>query len=646
MAIKLANTHITWIAGTLTTVLFLGTFVPITLQRSAEGFQNRSELALETVGRLLLFYKSEALEETSASKLSTNSAILGPDESPVAVILLDTTNPALSLAALKPHADWSGEPDLRTVVVATDDTERAFLSGVLKTQPVIIEMDTSMITMALNRELASYWLSYSFALNSGDQIMIGYDESDHAIKWYDREAKAQQTIEFPGLGGIQAVYHEHGQVIPIETLIALLLAAMGMGATFMGARIVRQLDVLNASTRTQLDDTEARLSISEEISGQAQKLDAVGKLTGGMAHDFNNLLTVILGNLELARDMTGDRNIIYCLEQAQAATSRGADLTKNMLSFARKATLAPEVLDLNKVVREAQGWMTRTLPASISVEVSLLAGLWRVSVDRSALETAILNLLLNAKDAMNEVGRMIIETTNVRIDKDYNTKRNEDLPPGRYVMLAVSDNGSGIRPEDIAMVFDPFFTTKAVGQGTGLGLSMVQGFLKQSGGNIRVDSELGIGTSFKLYFPSTSAQSVQGRSTQPDALEPTKKARVLLVEDDEPVRRVLAKTLRSVGYAVVEAANGDEGLELYGDGSTFDIVVTDIVMPSTLQGPELAKKIRKVRDDARFVFMSGYANEAQVHGNGLRPDDLRLMKPVARKDLTEGIESVLQTRFS
>ncbi len=392
---------------------------------------------------------------------------------------------------------------------------------------------------------------------------------------------------------------------------------------------------------TPIVEKDRELAHNRDIAEQAQKLDAVGKLTGGMAHDFNNLLTVILGNIELAEKMTEDPALIDCLKEARSATDRGADLIKNMLAFARKARLSPEVLDLNAVIRESQTWMTRTLPESISIEVSLLAGLWPIAADRSALETALLNLLLNAKDAVEGKGRLTIETSNVRIDEAYNASRGEDLEVGRYVMLAVSDSGHGIAADDLPRVFDPFFTTKDVGEGTGLGLSMVQGFMKQSGGSIRVYSEPGQGTTFKLYFPISGTPAGQAAAPlarrEPDSAGAT----LLLVEDDENVRRVLARTLRLAGYTVQEAVNGDEGLKLYGDGSGYDLVVTDIVMPGELQGPALAKAIRKIRSDARIVFMSGYANEAQVHGNGLRPDDVRLTKPVQRAVLLEEIARCL-----
>ena len=313
-----------------------------------------------------------------------------------------------------------------------------------------------------------------------------------------------------------------------------------------------------------------------------------------------------------------------------------------MLAFAGKARLVPQACDLNRLIREAQSWMTRALPESIAVEVSLLAGLWPVLIDRTALESALLNLLLNAKDAMHGEGRLTIETANVRIDDAYNEDRGEGLVAGRYVMLAVSDNGAGIASDDIARIFEPFFTTKPTGGGTGLGLSMVQGFIKQSGGTVRVYSEVGAGTTFKIYIPASSDQPIaEPRDGSPSAAAP-ESARVLVVEDQPDIRKLLARQLSGAGYSVVEARDGDEGLELYGDGGQFDLVVTDIVMPGTLQGPALAKQIRARRPDARFVFLSGYASEAQVHGNGLRPQDIRLTKPVRRAEFLAGVRKALE----
>ncbi|MCW1427834.1 ATP-binding protein [Novosphingobium sp. JCM 18896] len=397
-----------------------------------------------------------------------------------------------------------------------------------------------------------------------------------------------------------------------------------------------------ATDVSELMKAQEHLRRSNERLFQSQKMEAIGQLTGGVAHDFNNLLFVILANAEFVRDRMADPQIVEALDEIVRTSERGSDLTKNMLAFAGKSRLVPRAWDLNTVIRQAQSWMTRALPESISVEVSLLAGLWPVLIDRTALESALLNLLLNAKDAMNGKGKLTIETANVRIDDAYNEERGEGLVSGRHVMLAVSDNGAGIASEDISRIFEPFFTTKQADGGTGLGLSMVQGFIKQSGGTVRVYSEIGEGTTFKIYIPASCEHPVPEHREKELSDKAQESARILVVEDQGEIRKLLARQLRGAGYAVVEARDGDEGLELYGDGGGFDLVITDIVMPGTLQGPALAKQIRSRKSDERFVFMSGYATEAQVHGNGLRPQDIRLTKPVRRAEFLASVRQALQ----
>jgi PAS domain S-box-containing protein len=376
---------------------------------------------------------------------------------------------------------------------------------------------------------------------------------------------------------------------------------------------------------------------------QSQKLESIGQLTGGVAHDFNNLLAVILGNLELLSDEDEPAKQKDLINLAIEATLRGADLTKNLLSFARKAPLTPEALDLNKVVRGAKNWVERTLPESIQVETSLLAGLWPIQADRASLESALLNLVLNARHAMAEHGNLTIETANVRIDQAYIVSRQEELALGRYVMLAVSDTGPGIDPEIIDSIFEPFFTTKAPGLGSGLGLSMIVGFMKQSGGTAQVYTEVGVGTTFKLFFPAATepaAEAHEPTDARPIAAGGARK--LLVAEDEEAVRKTLVKTLECAGYNVASAASGDEALAIFEANPSFDMLLTDIVMPGKLQGTTLAKTLRERWPDLPVVFMSGYASEATVHGNGLKPQDIRLMKPVQRADLIEAVGNGLR----
>lgn len=392
-------------------------------------------------------------------------------------------------------------------------------------------------------------------------------------------------------------------------------------------------------------EVQEQVERQRDIAHRAQKNESIGLLTGGVAHDFNNLLAVVLGNLDLLVDEEDPEERDNLIQSARAAVLHGGDLTKNMLAFARKARLTPENLDVNSVVSEAKSWITRTLPATISVETSLLAGLWEVEADKGSLEATILNLILNARDAMDGQGRLTIETSNVRIDEAYIDSRNEEVLPGRYVMLAVSDTGSGIPEQEMAKIFEPFFTTKGPGAGSGLGLSMIVGFMRQSGGTVQVYSEVGAGTTFKLYFPVAKGKKErQFKSSNPEKGMVISGQRILLAEDNIGVRDFLKKSIEREGYQVTLAASGDEALEIFKEDQGFDLLLTDIVMPGTLQGTDLAKEIRNRKVEMPVVFMSGYASEATVHGNGLRPEDTRLMKPVQRADLLAALAKVLQAK--
>jgi signal transduction histidine kinase/ActR/RegA family two-component response regulator len=384
-----------------------------------------------------------------------------------------------------------------------------------------------------------------------------------------------------------------------------------------------------------------KLRENDRLLAESQKQEIIGRLAGGVAHDFNNILAIILGNAEIMLSGTAAEPAESYLSDIVQAAQRGRDLTRSLLSFARRSELKPEVMEVNQTIEELQTLLRRALPENISLKVTRMVGLWPVRADRGALESALLNLVLNARDAMQKGGTLTIETANVDISEDYIAERHEDIPPGRYVMLAVTDTGSGMTPDVLDRAFEPFFTTKETDKGSGLGLPMVQGFAKQSNGMVRIYTELGHGTSVKMYLRAVEAPSSLPE-TKPEPAPTVAVGRVLLVEDNEAVRRTVRWTLEGAGYTVIEAASGDAAMDMMDDVcSGFDLILTDVVMPGRLQGPELVHRIRDRRPDVPVIFMSGYPHEANVHGNGIRDTDISLMKPFARSDLLAALSGAL-----
>lgn len=405
-----------------------------------------------------------------------------------------------------------------------------------------------------------------------------------------------------------------------------------------GRLIVKSI-VLDATREVAL---QQRMEDEREISRRAQKNESIGQLTGGVAHDFNNLLAVILGNLELLREEQDHAAQKDLIDAASTAALRGADLTKNMLAFARQAPLTPVVLDLNKVVGDAKNWITRILPESVVVDTNLVKGLWPIKADRASLESALLNLTLNARDAMEGHGTMTIETANLLVDEIQCASGQEKLTAGLYVTLSVRDNGTGIAPDVVGTIFEPFFTTKSPGLGSGLGLSMTLGFMRQSGGTVHVETEVGKGTTFKLFFPAVAPQHTQPEKLLSRASSGASHGRrILVAEDEDAVRATLVTTLVRAGYQVTEVATGDAALATFEADPTFDLLLSDIVMPGRLQGPDLAAALRKRWPNLPVLFLSGYAGDAIAAGKELGTDDTRLMKPVRRSELLAAVSRAM-----
>ena len=380
---------------------------------------------------------------------------------------------------------------------------------------------------------------------------------------------------------------------------------------------------------------------SERTLREAQKMQAIGQLTGGVAHDFNNLLTVILGNLEaMQRALGSDHPVTTRIESAARGAERGAALTRHLLAFARRQPLEPKPLNLRRQFIDMTGLLRRTLGEHIDVRVVETAGLWDVLADPAQVESAVLNLAINARDAMTAGGRLTIETANVVLDERY-ARGHAEVLAGDYVMIAVTDTGTGMTPEVIERAFEPFFTTKEAGKGTGLGLSMVFGFAKQSAGHVKIYSELGQGTSVKLYLPRVIGASAQyERPVEPVEL-PAQSATILVVEDDEAVREIVVLHLRDFGYTVLEAGDGSQALKRAQEAGHLDMVLTDVVLPGTMRGKELVQHLNDISPGLKVLFMSGYTENAIVHHGKLDDGVQLLSKPFKRDQLARKVAEVL-----
>ncbi|UPK32980.1 PAS domain S-box protein [Bradyrhizobium sp. 186] len=374
---------------------------------------------------------------------------------------------------------------------------------------------------------------------------------------------------------------------------------------------------------------------------QVQKMDAIGQLTGGVAHDFNNVLTVITGTIGILADAVADRPELAAITRLiDDAAERGAQLTKHLLAFARKQPLQPREIDVNALALEAAKLLHPTLGEQITITPQLTEDAWPALVDPNQLTAAILNLALNARDAMPDGGTLVLETRNIFLDDGY-ASMNVDITPGNYVMIAVSDTGAGIPADLIDRVFDPFFTTKEVGKGTGLGLSMVFGFVKQSGGHIKIYSEEGHGTSVKIYLPrSTGVQETEFEVLQNVPVTGGDE-KILIVEDDALVRQYVVTQIKSLGYAALEAANAAEALIIIDADAGIDLLFTDIIMPGAMNGRQLADEAARRRPDLKTLFTSGYTENAIVHHGRLDSGVLLLAKPYRKSELAKMLRTAL-----
>ncbi len=391
---------------------------------------------------------------------------------------------------------------------------------------------------------------------------------------------------------------------------------------------------------------QQRLRATEEALRQSQKMEAVGQLTGGIAHDFNNLLTGIMGSLELLRTRVNqgrlddaDRYIMA----AHASSRRAASLIHRLLAFSRRQTLDPKPTDVNRLVVGMEELIRRTVGPQIVVDVVTAGGLWSTLIDAPQLENALLNLCINARDAMPDGGRITIETANKWLDDRAAAER--DLPPGQYLSVCVTDTGTGMTPEVKAKAFDPFFTTKPMGQGTGLGLSMIYGFVRQSGGQVRVYSEVGQGTTMCLYLPRHYVSEAD-RIAAAAPMEPQRAhagETVMIVDDEPTVRMLVTDVLHDQGYTAIEARDGPEALRMLQTDARIDLLITDVGLPGGMNGRQLADAARVSRPELKVLFITGYAENAIIGNAQLAPRMQLLTKPFMMEDLANRIRSMIES---
>ena len=413
-----------------------------------------------------------------------------------------------------------------------------------------------------------------------------------------------------------------GKMFPLELAVARM--SEGGRTSFVGS----------------IQDISERKSAEENLR-QAQKMETLGQLTGGVAHDINNMLMSMQLNMQVVADkIAGDPEAVECMQAALGALKRGAELTDRLLAFSRKQPLQPKVTNVNGLVGETLQLLQRTLQASVGVNTSLAGGAWSIEVDPSQLTNAIVNLAINARDAMPDGGTLTIETSNVQLDEDY-VAPLEGMKPGEYVLISVSDTGTGMPQAVVERAFDPFFTTKPVGKGSGLGLSMVYGFVKQSGGHVKIYSEEGKGTTVKMFFPRTGAQSLAQMRPRAPRAPGARGETILLVEDDMDVQASIARILGTYGYKVHASSSGPDALKLIDGGLRPDLILADVILPAGMTGPEVADAVLERVPSCRTLFMSGYTDNALIHEGRIAPGVVLLSKPFPRETVATKIRQIL-----
>ena len=424
----------------------------------------------------------------------------------------------------------------------------------------------------------------------------------------------------------------------------LMLGLAGQAAVAIdNARLFEEAQRANQTLEQRVEERTKDLQAAHEALRQSQKMETVGQLTGGIAHDFNNLLQIVSGNLDLLRqklpaDVTHLRRYA---DRAFTGADRAATLTQRLLAFSRRQPLAPKALDINRLIPGMSELLHRTLGETIEIEAVLAPRLWTVEADPNQLENAILNLAINARDAMPEGGKLTIETQNTHLDHAY-AAQNPEVAVGQYAVICISDTGTGMDDETATKAIEPFFTTKEVGRGTGLGLSMVYGFVKQSGGHIKIYSEPGEGTTVKMYLPRLLGKlDEQVEESTTGSIEAQGQETILVCEDDEDVRAYSVEVLRELGYQVLEAADGSAALSMLASGAQADLLFTDVVLPGGMSGAVLAKEAATLLPGIKTLFTTGYARNAIVHHGRLDPGVDLITKPFSYADLAARVRDIL-----
>lgn len=492
----------------------------------------------------------------------------------------------------------------------------------------------------------------------GDPVMAGFAHVQH---WGENNALGWTVIAVAPIEQITRPANETRNVIVLFALIvaiptALIAIRLAHGISQplrslvesmveFGRGSTREIPQVTGGTREVRELSSAftdmiadRRAVEEQLA-QAQRMDAVSQLMGGVAHDFNNLLAVIVGNLELLRDEV-DADSKVLVEQAASAADRGAMLTHRLLAFSRKQPLRPKTTDLNGLVEGMMDLLGRTLGESIEVEPHLAGGLWKAVVDPGQLETALLNLAINARDAMRSNGRLVVETANLRLDAS-DIDEGEDLKPGEYVMIAMRDTGEGMTEDVLERAFEPFFTTK--GRGRGLGLSMVFGFIKQSGGHIQIKSEPAEGTTVRMYLPR--AAEAKARKDVGDAPKTSPRGigeKILVVEDEDHVRDLIVRLLNRLGYQPIEAKNGPTALAMLRDNPDIDLLLTDLGLPGGISGANLAREARRQWPHLKVIYISGYSEHAARYRGRIDENIELIQKPFKKEQLARSIRATLE----